>query len=71
MTGLFLYSPIALGVIFVLIWATSLILVTIPAFSAQGKTQVIRLSVAGLFLFAEAVLLITLAVLNSQEKIFQ
>ena len=71
MTGLFLYSPIALGVIFVLIWATSLILVTIPAFSARGKTQLIRLSVAGLFLFAEAGLLITLAVLNSQEKIFQ
>ena len=71
MTGLFLYSPIALGIIFVLIWTTSLIIVTIPTFATRGKAQVIRLSLAGLFLFVEAVLLITLAVLNSQEKIFQ
>ena len=71
MSTLFLYSPISLGVIFVLVWATSLILVTIPAFSAQGKDQLIKLSLAGLFLFVEAAVLVTLAVLNSQEMIFQ
>ena len=64
-----LYSPLALGVIFVLIWATSAIIITIPVFATRGSTQIIWFGAAGFILTVEAAVLITLAVLNSQGKI--
>ena len=64
-----LYSPIALGVIFVLIWATSSVIFTIPAFATRGATQLLWLGAAGFVLTVEGAALVTLAVLNSQGKI--
>ena len=65
-----LYSPLALGVIFVLIWATSSVIVTIPAFATRGMTQLVWFGVAGLILTVEAAVLVALAVLNSNGTIF-
>lgn len=64
-----LYSPLALGVIFVLIWAASTVILTIPAFATRGGAQLVWLGVAGFVLTVEAVVLIALAVLNSQGRI--
>ena len=65
-----LYSPTALGVIFVLVWAATAVIVTIPAFATRGTTQLVWLGGAGFILTVEAAALITLAVLNSQGKVF-
>ena len=65
-----LYSPIALGVLFVLIWGASTVILTIPAFASRGTTQMMWLGAAGFVLTVEGAVLITLAVLNSQGKIF-
>jgi hypothetical protein len=65
-----LYSPTALGVIFVLVWAATAVIVTIPAFATRGTAQLVWLGGAGLVLTVEAGVLIALAVLNSQGKVF-
>lgn len=65
-----LYSPTALGVIFVLVWAATAVIVTIPAFATRGTPQLVWLGGAGLLLTVEAGVLIALAVLNSQGKVF-
>ena len=65
-----LYSPTALGVIFVLVWLTTSVIVTIPAFATRGTTQIVWFGAAGFVLTVLAAVLITLAVLNSQGKIF-
>ena len=65
-----LYSPTALGVIFVLVWAATSVIVTIPAFATRGTPQLIWLGAAGFILTVEAAVLVTLAVLNSQGKVF-
>ncbi len=65
-----LYSPTALGVIFVLIWAATSVVVTIPAFATRGTPQLVWFGAAGFILTVEAAVLVTLAVLNSQGKIF-
>ena len=65
-----LYSPTALGVIFVLVWLTVSVIVTIPAFATRGTTQIVWFGAAGFVLTALAAALIALAVLNSQGKVF-
>ena len=65
-----LYSPTALGVIFVLVWAATSVIVTIPAFATRGTPQLVWFGAAGFILTVEAGVLIALAVLNSQGKIF-
>lgn len=65
-----LYSPTALGVIFVLVWAATAVVVTIPAFATRGMPQMVWFGAAGFILTVEAAVLVTLAVLNSQGKIF-
>ncbi len=65
-----LYSPTALGVIFVLVWAATAVVVTIPAFATRGMPQIVWFGAAGFILTIEAAVLVTLAVLNSQGKIF-
>ena len=65
-----LYSPPALGVIFVLVWIATSVIVTIPAFATRGTAQMVWFGAAGLVLTVEAGVLIALAVLNSQGKIF-
>lgn len=65
-----LYSPTALGVIFVLVWSATAIVVTIPAFATRGTTQLVWLGGAGFILTVLGGALIALAVLNSQGMIF-
>lgn len=65
----FLYSPIALGVIFALVFAASTVILTIPVFATRGTTQVMWLLGVGFLLTVEAVLLVVLAVLNSNGTI--
>lgn len=65
-----LYSPTALGVIFVLVWASTAVVVTIPAFATRGAAQMVWFGAAGFVLTIEAGALIALAVLNSQGKVF-
>ena len=65
-----LYSPTALGVIFVLVWLATSVIVTIPAFATRGTTQIVWFGAAGFVLTVLAAVLIALAVLNSQGKIF-
>ncbi len=65
-----LYSPTALGVLFVLVWATTAVIVTIPVFATRGIPQLAWIGAAGFVLTIEAAVLVTLAVLNSQGIIF-
>ena len=66
----FLYSPIALGVIFELILAASTVILTVPVFATRGSTQIAWFGIVGFLLTVELVVLIVLAVLKSQGKIF-
>ena len=43
-----LYSPTTLGVIFVLVWAATSVIVTIPAFATRGTPQVVWFRGGGL-----------------------
>ena len=65
-----LYSPTSLGVIFVMLWIATSVILTIPAFATRGTPQMLWLGAAGFVLTVEAAVLIALAVLNSQGKIF-
>ncbi|HCV00657.1 MAG: hypothetical protein CL897_01005 [Dehalococcoidia bacterium] len=65
-----LYSPTSLGVIFVMLWIATSVILTIPAFATRGTPQMIWFGAAGFVLTVEAAVLIALAVLNSQGKIF-
>lgn len=67
----FLISANSLGVIFLIVFLASTVILTIPGFATRGGTQVAWLSVAGVLLIVEAAVLITLVVLTSQGEIFQ
>jgi hypothetical protein len=67
----FLISANSLGVIFLIVFLASTVILTIPGFATRGGTQVAWLSVAGVLLVVEAAVLITLVVLTSQGEIFQ
>ncbi|MCC7366729.1 MAG: hypothetical protein IT303_20390 [Dehalococcoidia bacterium] len=66
----FLISANSLGVIFLLVFLGSTIIFTIPGFATRGGTQVMWLSVAGVVLLVEAVILVTLVVLTSNGTIW-
>ena len=53
-----------------LVWAATSVIVTIPAFATRGTPQLVWLGAAGFILTVEAAVLVTLAVLNSQGKVF-
>lgn len=66
----FLISANSLGVIFLLVFLGSSIILTIPGFATRGGTQVAWLSVAGFLLLVEAIVLVTLVVLTSNGTIW-
>lgn len=67
----FLISANSLGVISLLIFLASTVILTIPVFATRGGAQVAWFSVVGFLLTVEAAVLITLVVLTSQGEIFQ
>ncbi|PFG74858.1 hypothetical protein [Tepidiforma thermophila] len=66
----FLISAMSLGVINLLIFLASAVILTIPVFATRGRTQAIWAAVIGTILLVEAVILIALVVLTGQGKIF-
>ncbi len=66
----FLISAMSLGVINLLIFLASAVILTIPVFATRGRTQAIWAAVIGTILLVEAVILVTLVVLTGQGKIF-
>lgn len=66
----FLISAMSLGVINLLIFLASALIITIPVFATRGRTQAIWAAVSGTILLVEAVILVTLVVLTGQGKIF-
>lgn len=66
----FLISANSLGVIFLLVFMGSAVVLTIPAFASRGGTQAAWLGVAGFVLLVEAIVMITLVVLVSNGTIW-
>lgn len=66
----FLMSAMSLGVINLLIFLASAVIITIPVFATRGRTQAIWAAVSGGILLIEAAVLVTLVVLTGQGKIF-
>jgi len=67
----FLISTNSFGIIAVLIWVASSVIVTIPVFAARGGTQIAWGAAAGFILLAEAVGLIVLVILVNNGTIWQ
>jgi len=67
----FLISANSLGIISLIIFNASSVIVTIPAFATRGATQVAWFGAAGFVLLVEAAIMVTLVVLTSQGEIFQ
>lgn len=66
----FLMSAMSLGVINLLIFLASAVIIMIPVFATRGRTQAIWAAVSGGILLIEAAVLVTLVVLTGQGKIF-
>lgn len=66
----FLITSLAFGVICLLIFLASSIIFMIPAMATRGTQQFLWFAGASLALFVELVVLVTLAVLVSQGKIW-
>jgi hypothetical protein len=66
----FLISANSLGVIGLIIFLASSMILTIPVFATRGRAQAVWFAAVGFLLTVEAVVLITLVVLTSQGKIF-
>ncbi|MGE5595996.1 MAG: hypothetical protein ACM3S1_08180 [Hyphomicrobiales bacterium] len=67
----FLISANSLGVILMLVFLGSTVILTIPGFASRGGQQVAWLAAAGFILTVELIVFITLVVLTSQGEIFQ
>jgi hypothetical protein len=67
----FLISTNSIGIIAVLIWIASSVILTIPVFATRGGTQIAWGSLAGFLLLAEAVGLIVLVILVNNGTIWQ
>ncbi len=67
----FLISANSLGIISLIIFIASSVIVTIPAFATRGATQVAWFGAAGFVLLVEAAIMVALVVLTSQGEIFQ
>lgn len=67
----FLISANSLGVISLIIFLASALILMIPVFATRGGTQIVWFGVVGFLLTVEAVILVTLVVLTSQGEIFQ
>jgi hypothetical protein len=67
----FLISANSLGVICLLIFLGSAVILTIPVFATRGGTQAVWTGVIGFLLTVEAAVMVTLVVLVSQGEIWQ
>lgn len=67
----FLVSPNSLGVICLVIFLASALIVTIPVFATRGSTQLIWTGIVGFALTVEIAVMVLLVVLTSQGEIFQ
>lgn len=67
----FLISANSLGVICLLIFLGSAVVLTIPVFATRGGTQAVWTGVVGFLLTVEAAVMVTLVVLVSQGEIWQ
>ena len=66
----FLIGPKSFGVIALIIFLTSSIVIPIPVFATRGRTQVTWLGLAGLVLTVEAVVLVVMGFMVSNGDIF-
>ena len=66
----FLIGPKSFGVIALLIFLGSAVIIPIPVFATRGKAQVGWLALSGLFLTIEVVVLITLEVMVTRGTIW-
>jgi len=66
----FLIGPLTYGVVALLTFMASVVILTIPVFSTRGRTQAIWFAVVGFVLFVEAIVLVTLGILVDQSKIW-
>ncbi|MGH2633300.1 MAG: hypothetical protein ACRDG3_07805 [Tepidiformaceae bacterium] len=67
----FLISSNSFGIIALLIWIGSSVILTIPVFATRGGTQIAWGSVAGFLLLAEGVALVVLVILVNNGTIWQ
>ena len=67
----FLVSANSLGVICLVVFLCSSLILTIPVFATRGGTQLAWTGVVGFLLTAELVVMIVLVVLTSQGEILQ
>ncbi len=67
----FLVSANSLGVICLIIFLGSSIILTIPVFATRGASQAIWTGVVGFALTVEAAVMVALVVLTSKGDIFQ
>jgi hypothetical protein len=66
----FLVSPNSLGVICLVIFLGSSMILTIPVFATRGGAQLAWTGIVGFLLTVEAIVMVVLVVLTSQGKIF-
>jgi hypothetical protein len=66
----FLISANSLGVIGLIIFLASTVILTIPVFATRGRAQAVWFAVVGFLLTVEAAVLVTLVVLVSQGRIW-
>jgi len=66
----FLIGPLSMGVISLLIFMGSVVILTIPVFATRGSTQALWFALVGFLLTVEAAALITLTVLVSNGTIW-
>jgi hypothetical protein len=67
----FLISANSLGVICLIIFSASAVILTIPVFATRGGTQAVWTGVVGFLLTVEAAVMVVLVVLVSQGEIWQ
>ena len=67
----FLISANTLGVVLMLAFLASSVILMIPAMASRGGTQIAWFSVASVLLLVELAVFVTLVALTSQGKIFQ
>jgi hypothetical protein len=67
----FLVSPNSLGVIELVIFLASSIILTIPIFATRGGTQVVWTGIIGFLLTVEVAVMVLLVVLVSRGDIWQ
>lgn len=67
----FLISANSLGVILLIIFSASAVILTIPVFATRGGTQAVWTGVVGFLLTVEAAVMVTLVVLVSRGDLWQ